>query len=52
MPGIGKTNIPAPPKGGEKRAREADADDIDERAAKKKAPVETAEEEMEIEDDD
>ncbi|KIM23707.1 hypothetical protein M408DRAFT_332198 [Serendipita vermifera MAFF 305830] len=52
VPGIGKTNLPAPPRGGEKRPREADADNADERVTKKKAQVDPAEEEMEIEEDD
>ncbi|PVG00989.1 RNA-binding domain-containing protein [Serendipita vermifera] len=50
VPGIGTTNLAAPPKGG-KRPREAD--DTDEKASKKeKRTQEPAEEEMEIEDDD
>ena len=52
VPGIGTTNVPAPPKGGEKRPRETDANDPEERAAKRKGPADIAEEEMEIEDDD
>jgi hypothetical protein len=50
VPGLGITNLPAPPKG-EKRPREGDGTD-DKPAKKERRAQEPVDEEMEIEDDE